>query len=348
MRDSFLHNDAHAFAIALAITLSVLLLALALRRFALARLEKLAATTPTLVDDVAVHALKSVRWYGWLAFALWLGARVLTLSRDETHGLRAAFVVVVALQIGVTLQSCISFMVLVQQKRAGRPGAATTMAAVGAVSRLVIFAVLAVLVLSNLGIEVSALAATLGIGGLAAALAVQNVLGDLFASLSIYLDRPFDLGDSIQVDGLSGEVESISWRSTYVRSAGGEQIVFANSDLGRARIRNFRRLAERRVVIAFRLPLDTSTDALEALPGELAALFETRKDVRFERAHLVDIADAGLAYELVFWIERPALAELLDRKQAVIIALRRTLDARGIPLATSIRALPHETTATAA
>jgi small-conductance mechanosensitive channel len=162
---------------------------------------------------------------------------------------------------------------------------------------------------------------------------VQNVLGDLFASLSIYLDRPFDIGDSIQVDQLSGVVEGISWRSTRVRSVTGEQIVFGNSDLTRARIQNFRRLSERRVLLTFRLPLDTPVATLEALPARLKEIVEAQKDVRFERAHLVDVGESALQLDTVFWCTTTQYETMLDRRQAVILGMRRALDHHGLAFA---------------
>jgi small-conductance mechanosensitive channel len=317
--------------------LIVLVLSMVLRRFVLARLAALAAKTTTGLDDLAVRFLESIRGWGWVALALAAGARMLTLSSAYTRLVHHSLVLVLSLQLGIALQAVIELAVEQNRKREGRPSAATTVAAVGAMSRLVVWSLVVVLALSNLGVEVATLAATLGVGGLAAAFAVQNILGDLFASLSIYLDRPFDLGDAIQVDELSGVVESISWRSTRIRSASGEQLVFSNGELNRARIRNYRRLSERRILLTFRLPLDTDVALLEALPGKVRALVGEQKEARFERAHITDVGESALTFELVLWSTSDAYERMLDLKQAIIVGVRRILDEANVPLAVPAR-----------
>ncbi len=333
MHGFLVRNDADDLIFASSVALIVMAISIALRRSVLGRLAKLATRTATVVDDLVVHFLQSIRGWGWSAIALACGISTLSLTATQERLVHNLFVVLFAVQLGLSLQSVIAVAVEKRREREGRPGAATTLAAVNAMGRLLVWSAVAILGLSNLGVQVSALAATLGVGGLAAAFAVQNVLGDLFASLSIYLDRPFDIGDAIQVDQLSGVVESITWRSTRLRSASGEQIVFGNGDLGRARVQNFRRLSERRVMLTFRLPLDTPVTTLEAIPGRMKAIVDAQKDVRFERAHLVDVGDTALVFDAVFWCTTTEYETMLDRKQAVILGLRRMLDEQGVSFA---------------
>jgi len=326
-------NPPDALLVAASVALVVLALSIALRRYALGRLAALAAKSQTMLDDLVVQFFQSIRGWGWGALAIAAGASTLDLSTSHLVALHHVFVLVFALQLGLALQSVIAMAVEKRREREGRPGAATTLAAVDAIGRLLVWTAVILLGLSNLGIQITAIAATLGVGGLAAAFAVQNVLADLFASLSIYLDRPFDIGDAIQVDTLSGVVESISWRSTRVRSVSGEQLVFGNSDLTRARIQNFRRLSERRVLLTVRLPLDMPASKLESIPGRMKEIVEAQKDVRFERAHIVDVGESAFQLETVFWCTTSEYETMLDRKQAVIFGLRRVLDEHGVAFA---------------
>jgi small-conductance mechanosensitive channel len=326
-------NSPDEIATAALLALVVLVLSIAARRYLLGRLAKLAAKSATIVDDLIVHFFESIRGWGWSAIAVASGLATLQLSTTQARVVHHVFVVVFALQLGLSLQAVIAFAVQKRREDEGRPGAATTLAAVNAIGRLVVWSAVIVLGLSNLGVQISALAATLGVGGLAAAFAVQNVLGDLFASLSIYLDRPFDIGDAIQVDQLSGVVESISWRSTRVRSVAGEQIVFGNNDLTRTRIQNFRRLKERRVMLAFRLPLDAPLATLETMPQRVKEVVLAQKDVRFERAHLTEVGESALVFETVFWSTTSDYEQMLERRQAVILGVRRVLDAQGVAFA---------------
>lgn len=315
------------------LALGVLALSILTRRYVLARLEALAAKNATVVDDLIVHFVKSIRGWGWSAIAVASGLSALDFTAAQDRIVHDGLVVAFAAQGGICLQSVITFAVQKRREREERPGAATTLAAVNAIGNLLVWSAVLLAGLSNLGVEISALAATLGVGGLAAAFAVQNLLGDLFASLSIYLDRPFDIGDAIQIDQLVGTVESISWRSTRVRSVSGEQIVFGNGDLTRTRIQNFRRLDERRVLIRFRLPLDAPMAVLESMPARAKALVEKEAGTRFERAHLTDVGEHAFVFELVFWSTTPDFQAMLDRKQSVILGLRRELDTQSISFA---------------
>lgn len=327
------HNPPDTLLFAATVALGVLIASILMRRYVLKRLAVLAAKSATIVDDVVVHFFESIRGWGWAVIAVACACSALTLSVTQSRVVHQSLVVLFALQLGLTLQSVISFTVEKRRGELGRPGAETTLAAVNAIGRVLVWCAVLLLALSNLGVQISTLAATLGVGGLAAAFAVQNVLGDVFASLSIYFDRPFDIGDSIQVDQLVGVVESISWRSTRLRSITGEQIVFGNSDLTRSRILNYRRLSERRVLLQFRLPLDTPVATLESIPSRMKEIVEAQKDVRFERAHLVEVGESALLVETVFWCTSNEYEKMLDRKQAVILGVRRVLDEHKVAFA---------------
>jgi small-conductance mechanosensitive channel len=329
MQRSIFHSLPDDLAFAAILALGVLGASIAFRRYALGHLERLAEKTSTVLDDLFVAFLKSIRGWGWAAIALASGVSTLEMSHTQGRIVHDAFVVLFAAQLGLSFQDVIAVAVEKNREREARPGAATTLSAMSGVGKLIAWAAVAVLGLSNLGVEVSALVAGLGVGGLAAAFAVQNVLGDLFAALSIYLDRPFDIGDSIQVDELAGVVDAISWRSTRLRSQNGEQIVFANGDLARARVLNYRRMSERRVVVSFRIPLDTSARVLEALSGRVQKVVEEQKDVRFERATLNEVGEDAFVFDLVFWSQGAEQRKMFERKHAVIVALHRMLEAEG-------------------
>jgi small-conductance mechanosensitive channel len=199
--------------------------------------------------------------------------------------------------------------------------------------RVAVWSFALLLIFENLGFDVTALVAGLGIGGVAVALAAQNVLGDLFSSLAIVLDRPFEVGDSIAFGDDSGTVERIGIKTTRIRSVSGEQIVCANSDLLASRIHNFRRMAERRVPFSLRLPLDTPVSRLERLPVILKNIVEAQELVRFERAHFKSIGDNAFVYEVVYWVLSPDQATYMDIQQAINLAVARVAEREGIHFA---------------
>jgi small-conductance mechanosensitive channel len=207
------------------------------------------------------------------------------------------------------------------------------------VGKLVLWAILVLAALDNLGINVTALVAGLGIGGVAVALALQNVLSDLFASLSIVFDKPFVIGDSISVNDLSGSVETIGLKTTRLRGAGGEQIVLANGELLKSRIHNWQRMSERRVVLAFGVPRDTPADVVAGVPERIRGIVEGLDQVRFERAHFKGFGESSLDFEAVYWILQPAYELFMDRQQAVNLALLKTLQEEGIGLAVPTQSL---------
>lgn len=187
--------------------------------------------------------------------------------------------------------------------------------------------------LSVLGVDITALVAGLGIGGVAVALAVQNILGDLFASLSIVLDRPFEVGDFIQVGDHMGSVERVGLKTTRIRSLSGEELIFANSDLLASRIRNYKRMAERRVVFTFGVGYDAPRERLAALPGAVAAWLKARPRVRFDRAHFQGFGEFALNFEVVYFVLSADYVEYMDIQQALNLALMEMLEKEGLSLA---------------
>ncbi|MBZ0254689.1 mechanosensitive ion channel family protein, partial [bacterium] len=173
----------------------------------------------------------------------------------------------------------------------------------------------------------------LGIGGIAIALAVQKVLGDLFASLSIVLDKPFVNGDFVIFDTVLGSIEHIGIKSTRIRSLTGEQIVCSNSDLLNTRIRNFKRMHERRVVFALGVTYQTPADKLEKIPGYIREIIESKDTVRFDRSHFKSYGDFSLNYEIVYYVLSPDYLVYMDIQQAINLEIYRKFEQEGIEFA---------------
>jgi small-conductance mechanosensitive channel len=193
---------------------------------------------------------------------------------------------------------------------------------------------LALIALDNIpGVEVDTLVASLGIGGVAAALAVQNILSDLFASLSIALDQPFEIGDFIVFGGDMGTIERIGIRSTRVRSLSGEQLVISNTDLLDSRIHNYKRMAERRVVFSFGVVYETPPELLARIPGIVEEIIAQQGQTRFDRAHLKEFGDFSLNFEAVYYVLAPEYGTYMDIQQAINLALHARFEREGIEFA---------------
>jgi small-conductance mechanosensitive channel len=218
---------------------------------------------------------------------------------------------------------------------------ATTLQAVGYLGRGLLWLVIVLVALGTLGVNVTALVTGLGVGGVAIALAVQNILGDLFGALSIVLDKPFVVGDTIAVDQFTGTVEHIGLKTTRLRALAGEQLIFSNADLLKSRIRNFKRQTERRVQFNFIVAPDTPTEAAARIAPLVRAAVEGLTDpaVRFERAHLVRPVEAGLEFELVYHVPTADYSLYLDAQQRLNLALLEQLRAMGVSFAGGARTI---------
>ncbi len=211
----------------------------------------------------------------------------------------------------------------------------TTISSLGFLLKLLFFSFLLLLAFNNLGINISALLAGLGIGGVAVALAAQNILGDLFASLSIVLDKPFVIGDFIIVEGYEGKVENIGLKTTRIRSISGEEIIFSNADLLKSRIRNYRRMTERRILFSIAVSYQTSYEALKKVPAKMKEIIELQPQSRFDRAHLKSLGETHLIFEVAYFLLQPEFKFFMEVQQDIYFKILKSFEDLGIVLSGS-------------
>ena len=326
--------------IALGIAAAVFLALLFVRELVVRRLARRAERTPTGFDDLVVNLGRRTQVLVIAVAALYAGSLYVTLRPRQEAALRVAAELALFLQLALWASVAIDFWLARQRRRMDHDPTSIALAGVlRFVAKLTLWSLLLLMALGNLGINVTALITGLGVGGVAVALALQNVLGDLLASLSIVLDKPFVIGDAITVDTLTGTVESIGLKTTRLRAVSGEQLVFANSDLLKSRIRNWKRLAERRVVLTFGVPYDTPPDAVERIPGMVRSLVEAQELTRFDRAHFKGFGASSLDFEAVYWILTPDYGIYMDRQQAINLGLLRAFEGAGIDFASASQTL---------
>ena len=205
--------------------------------------------------------------------------------------------------------------------------------------RTVLWAVILLAILSNLGVNITAFVASLGVGGIAVALAVQNILGDLFASLAIAVDKPFEVGDFISSNAGIGTVEYVGLKTTRIRALSGEQIVVGNTELLKQPVKNYRRMQERRIAFTFRITYDTPPDLVEAIPGIVKDLVDGDSMLRFDRAHFHAFGESSLDSEVVYHVLAPEYGTYMDAQQRLNLGLLREFAARGIGFALPARTL---------
>ncbi|MCU0389081.1 MAG: mechanosensitive ion channel family protein [Chitinophagaceae bacterium] len=202
-----------------------------------------------------------------------------------------------------------------------------------AIVKMLIWLVALIMLLSNLGFNVTGIVAGLGIGGIAIALAAQAILGDLFSYFVIFFDKPFEPGDFIQVDDKRGTVEKVGLKTTRVRALTGEQLIFSNTNLTNSRVHNFKKLERRRIVFTIGVTYQTPAEKLEAIPGFIKDIISNREGVTFDRAHFSAFADSSLNFEIVYFIEQADYTFYMDQQQDIYLSMVRKFQAENIEFA---------------
>lgn len=289
------------------------------RRLTQKRLLVLAERHTLTALRIASHvAGRTKSWFLFLV-ALFLGSRFLELPPNPDWLLTTAARVGLLLQLGLWATAGFTTGMSLRRERqvAVDPSTVAAMDVLGFVVQAAVWSVILLLALENVGFDITALIAGLGIGGIAVALATQNILGDLFASLSIMLDKPFVVGDFLSVNEYSGSVEKVGIKTTRLRSLSGEQLVFSNTDLLNSRIRNYGRMFERRVVFTLSVTYDTPPEKLRDVPDIVRKAIEAQEKVRFDRAHFQQYGDFALVFEVVYYVESADYNLYMDIQQNI-------------------------------
>ena len=332
----WLGNSVRDWLIAVAILATVVAALIGIKALLVSRFFKFAARTSNQVDDLVVDLMRRTRLTVVIILAIAaISFLILELPATARTGLKFVAVIALFFQGMSWGNAIISFWV---QRYASRRGMTTgpSGATVGALVILVrfsLFLVLFLFALDNLGFRITPLITGLGIGGIAVALAVQNILGDLFAALSIVLDKPFSVGDFIVIDTHSGTVEHVGLKTTRLRSLSGEQIIIGNADLLKARISNFQRMVERRAVFRIGVVHDTNPEQLSRIPAIVRLAVVRQNLTRFDRCHFKQFTDTDLEFETVYWMLTADYNVYMDTQQAINLEIFRRFAEEKIEIA---------------
>lgn len=274
---------------------------------------------------LAAYCLRNIHPLFYMALALSAGSLALKLPPRLDQIMDALPAIAIFLQLALFARPFMDHLLEMVVERRPTPSEQiamrTMMGPLRFVGMLVLWSVLLLLALDNMGFDITALVAGLGVGGIAIALAVQNILGDLFAAMSIVLDKPFVLGDFIIVGDFLGTVEHIGLKTTRLRSLGGEQIIFSNTDLLGSRIRNYKRMDERRVVFKFGVLYSTTHEQLARIPVIVKEIVESVELTRFDRAHFAALSASSLDFEVVYFVLDPDYNKYMDIQQIINLAI---------------------------
>lgn len=301
-----------------ALALIVFFMLRLLRGFLTARFERLLGSDKRKTTGIIHRLFRDTKAWFLLWIALAVGSLMVRLDIPIRDAMTTITIILFIVQAGIWTVGLIEAWL---ERRSGgevEKEQRSSLNAIGFFARLAVWSLVVILALDNIpGVEVTSLITSLGIGGIAIGLAVQNILSDLFSSLTITLDKPFSIGDTINVGEFTGTVEYIGLKSTRIRSLSGEQLVFANSDLLASRIRNLQRMERRRVVFFLGVSYDTPAEKLQAIPNLIQTTIEAVDDTTFDRAHFKEFGVTGLTFEIVYFIDTSDYRVFMDRQQQI-------------------------------
>jgi len=295
------------------------------------QLNRLADKTKTDLDDKLIDLVESVRpaFYSFLALYLAIG---FIKINDLVHKIiMVVFITWIVYQTIISLHSLIDYAIRKYSEKNASTSDAINL--LGRVAKISLWFIGTLLVLSNLGVDISSLIAGLGIGGIAIALALQNILSDLFSSFAIHFDKPFVVGDFIMVENKMGTVEKIGIKTTRLRALQGEEIVISNRELTNAQIQNFKKLKERRISFSFGVKYNTSQEKLGKISEIIKKNIDNIDKARFDRAHFKKFSDSSLDFEVVYYVEEADYTKYMDIQQDINMGIKGEFEKEKIEFA---------------
>ncbi len=329
-------NTLGAYLGALATLLGLVFIFVLFKKLLVSQLGRIAKKTANDFDDFLISLIAQIGLPVFVATAFYLASLSLVLAEGTRQLIGHALVVVLTIRSILIFQEVVRYSitkVYMRRMRSDDPATKAMASSVTGILRWVLWSLGLIFVLDNLGVNISALVAGIGIGGVAVALASQAVLGDAFSALSIFLDRPFEIGDFIIIDDYMGTIDHIGIKTTRIRSLSGEQLILSNSDLTKSRIRNYKRMDTRRIAFKLGVVYQTSLEKVKKIPVIVKHFFDQMEGVRLDRVHFQSFGDFSLNYEIVYYVLSADYNVYMDKQQEINFALMESFEREGIAFA---------------
>jgi small-conductance mechanosensitive channel len=328
----YMNNTVGAYVASLVFFLGIVVALKLVEVVVIAHLRSYAKRTKTYLDDVIVQIVGTINPPLYLFIAFYLSVRALVVSTFIEKALYVVLIAWLTYQSIKIIEVAINY-ILKKNIELSDGENKSSIKFLSNIFKFVLWVIGALVILQNIGIDVTALVAGLGIGGIAIALAVQNILGDLFSSFSIVFDKPFIVGDVIKVNGLTGTIESIGIKTSRMRSPEGEEIVLSNTELTTAQIQNFGRLAERRVELKIGVVYGTTQAVFKKIPDLMRGIIDSVEGIRFQRTHFVSFGDSALVFQTHYHVESSDYDVFLDKQQQVNMRIKELFEKEKIIMA---------------
>lgn len=336
-QQTYFQNRVIDYIIAISIFILLVISIQIIKSILLRLLKTWAKKTTTTIDDKFVKALEqkikpflNLIYFG----AFYISIKRLTMD-SQIERFFNIFVIVLLTFFGIrfllsiTIYGLETYWVKKEKDKAKKQA----LKGIITIIKIIVWSIVLIILLDNLGIKISALVAGLGIGGIAIALAAQSVLGDLFSYFIIFFDRPFEIDDFIVIGDYKGTVEHIGLKTTRLHSLGGEQLIFSNQDLTNSRISNYKRMDRRRIVFQFGVIYQTTLTQLKKIPQIVEEIITQIPETTFDRAHFASYADFSLNFEVAYYINNSDYKKYMDIQQEINFQLKETFEKQKIEFA---------------
>ena len=334
---SFLGNTVREYLQALGIFLGFLIFIKVFKHRLFSKIRVLTQKTKTDLDDELMNIIESIPNLIYWYISFYVALQFLNINVNLDKALDVILVVAVIFWGTNAVSQVIEYVLYKVAKRKGsdvkRGEKNTTYFALSLITKMTLWSVGILLILANLGFDITALVASLGIGGIAVALALQNILSDIFSSFSLYLDKPFEVGDFIIVGEHMGVIKKIGLKTTRIQALQGEEIVISNNELTSTRIQNFKKLQKRRVAFNFGVIYSTAPEKLEKIPKIVKGIIDKKKLLTFDRAHFKSFGDSSLDFEVVYYIDSGDYNAYMDNQQAINLEVLKAFQKEGVSMA---------------
>lgn len=331
------NNTVLEYLIALGVFVLALIVLKAFKMILLAKIKKLAKGTKTHYDDLVINMIDSVGWSFYFFFALYFALKFINVP-TIVESISYYLLLIVGIYYVVRgFQGLIDYgFNRILEKRTvetDKPIDPTMINLFKKISKIALWGLAVIILLQNLGYNISTLVAGLGIGGLAIAFAIQNILGDIFASFTIYFDKPFEIGDFIIVGKDMGTIKKIGIKSTRIQTLEGQELVVSNKELTNTRINNYKKMEKRRIVFNFGVLYETSSEKLKKIPKIVKEIINKGEKTELDRVHFNKFGDFSLNFEVVYYLDSADYNEYMDKQQEINLALKEEFEKEGIEFA---------------
>jgi small-conductance mechanosensitive channel len=299
-------------------------------------LKRLSKKTQNDFDDAVIAFIEKINWNLFILVSFFISVRTLQLPKLADTLLNYAVIIVVVYYATKFITMLISYFAKKHaaiNKEKYEDEDTTMVLFLGKLAKIVVWIIAILLLLSNLGVNITSLVAGLGIGGIAVAFALQNILGDLFSSFTIYFDKPFRVGDFIIIGTDMGVVKHIGIKSTRIQTLQGQELVVSNSELTNTRINNYKKMEKRRIVFAFGVEYGTPLVKTRKIPKIVKDIFKSVKLTTLDRIHFKSFGDSALLFEAVYYLDSSDYNVYMDTQQQINLALKEHFEKEGIVFA---------------